>query len=123
MSKPKPREADPFGAAANAIQKASPPTLSIFADTADEEGQQYKDVWDVEVLDLNFDREKMKWRDLHNNPNIEIISETEKTSRISTLTYIKFIRRTPIDEPEEEFEPFSEPCEEDDPLVDEMWGE
>lgn len=123
MALPAPREQDPFSEAVNAIQRARPTPLSIFADEVEEPGQQTREVHDVEVLNLLFEPDKKVWRDLHNNPNIDIISETERSSRLSTLTYIKFIRRIAVDEPDPEPETFQEPCDEDDPLLDEMWGE
>jgi hypothetical protein len=123
MPLPKPREPGPFAEAINAIQKARPTPLSIFTDEDEEAGQQYRDYHDVEVLNLVFEPDKIIWRNLHNDPNVEIISEQEKSNKISTLTYIKFIRRVPIDEPDPQPETFAEPCEEGDPLLDEMWGE
>jgi len=124
MPLPSPREQDTFSEAVNAIQKARPTPLSIFRDDNGEDaGRRFKDLHDVEVLNLSFDRDKITWRNLHNNPNIEIVSEAERTSRISTLTYIKFIRRVPVDEPDPEPDSFQEPCEEDDPLFDELWGD
>lgn len=125
MARPKPREMDAFSESVAAIQKACPTPLSIFTDMGDEEGQQFQERWDVEVLNLNFEPDKIIWRKLHNDPNIEIVSESEKASRVSTLTFIKFKRRVPVNEPEPEPEPdtFSEPCEDDDPLIAVMWGE
>jgi hypothetical protein len=123
MALPKPREQDSFSEAVNAIQKARPTPLSIFTGEDEDAGQQYRDYHDVEVLNLVFEPDKIIWRNLHNDPNVEIITETEKSNKISTLTYIKFIRRIPVDEPDPEPETFSEPCDEDDPLLDEMWGD
>lgn len=120
MALPKKREQDTFSEAVNAIQRAFPTPLSIFRDDDPETGQQYKECHDVEVLNLIFDPDKAIWRKLHNDPNVEIISEQEKSNKISTLTYIKFVRRIAVDEPDPDT--FQEPCEEDDPLADEMWG-
>ena len=88
MALPKKREQDAFSEAVNAIQRARPTPLSIFTSEDEDAGQQTKDVHDVEVLNLIFETDKIIWRKLHNNPNVEIISENEKSSRISTLTYI-----------------------------------
>jgi len=109
--------------AVSAIQRARRSPLSIFTDEEDDSGQQFREYRDVEVLNLYFERDKVTWRKLHNDPNVEIISESEKSNKIATLTYIKFIRRVPVDEPDPEPDTFAEPCEEGDPLVDEMWPE
>jgi hypothetical protein len=122
MALPKPREPDTMSTVINAIQRADPIPLSIFREEDEETGQQYRDYHDVEVLNLVFEPDKIIWRKLHNDPNVEIASETERSNKISTLTYIKFIRRVPVDEPDPEPETFAEPCEGDDPLADEMWG-
>lgn len=122
MSLPKKREPDTFAEAVNAIQRACPTPLSIFRGEDEDAGQQYRDYHDVEVLNLVFEPDKIIWRNLHNNPNVEIISEQEKSNKLSTLTYVKFVRRVPVDEPDPEPDTFQEPCEEDDPLADEMWG-
>lgn len=120
---PAKREHDPFSEAVNAIQRARPTPLSIFAEEDEEPGQQTREVQDVEVLNLVFEPDKIVWRKLHNDPNVDIISENERSNRMSTLTYIKFIRRISVDAPDSEPDVFQEPCEEDDPLLDEMWGE
>jgi len=124
MALPKKRETDTMSEVVNAIQRARPTPLSIFSDEDEEEGQEFREVHDVEVLNLVFETDKQTWRNLHNDPNVEIVSESEKSNRMSTLTYIKFIRRVAVDIPVEDLpeDDFIERCEEDDPLIDEMWG-
>ena len=121
MARPTPREQNSFSEAVNAIQRARPTPLSIFSDEVEEPGQQTREVHDIEVLNLIFEPDKEVWRKLHNDSNVDIISENERSSRMSTLTFVKFIRRVPVDEPDPEPDTFEELCEEDDPLLDEMW--
>jgi hypothetical protein len=110
--------------AVNAIQKAQPTPLSIFREAEDaDSGMQFKDYKDIAVLNLDFEPDRKIWRKLQNDPNVEIISDVERSNRLNTLTYVRFIRRIPVDEPEPEPDTFQEPCEEDDPLLDDLWGE
>lgn len=123
MSLPKPREHDTMSEAVNAIQKALPTPLSIFRD---EEGgvAQFRDYKDIAVLNLSFEPDRKIWRNLHNDPNIEIISDVEKSNRLATLTYVRYIQRIPVDEtPPQEVDTFAELCEVDDPAIDELWGD
>jgi hypothetical protein len=125
-----PKKPDPtdFAESINAIQRAAPHKLSIFTEDDGDGVQQFREVHDVAVLNLLHKPERDEWRRIHNDKNIEIISENERSSRISTLTYIKYVRRVLVGEPEPksvletETEEFQEPCEEDDPLMDKMWG-
>ena len=98
MGLPQKRDPEIFQEAMNLIQQGRPKVLRLF-DEAVENEQQFREVKDVMVLDLNWEPDRIRWRNLHNDPSITVVSEKDMSVKIAIKTYIKFIRLVPVVDP------------------------
>lgn len=86
------RDENTFRIVLQNIQKVRSNAFSLF----DEEGEErsFTERYDIAVFDLDDEASLDQWRDLHNDPDVEIVSERDMSNpRIGLRTVVRFVRR------------------------------